>query len=109
MPIPDAPVGIYGDMLFNGFVALSIGLGGNPAAGVLAQSPPNIIGYGALSQLDNPQGQPAMTVVYPDTTVQYFDLTSFFFGWVPFFCFSSADWEVRRGYWWDWTDVPAYE
>lgn len=80
MPIPDAPVGIYGDLLFNGFVAVSIGVGGNPVAGILAQSPPNVIGYGALSQLDNLQGQPAMTVVYPDTTVQYFDLTSFYFG-----------------------------
>ena len=74
------PVGIKYDILFNGFVLASNGVNGNPLAGIIPQSPPNDIGYGGLNLPTITQGQPAMTVVYPDTTVQYFDLKSFYFG-----------------------------
>ena len=74
------PAGIYLDILFKGFVAVSNGINGMPLAGLVPQSPPNDIGYGGLNLPTLTQGPPTMTVVYPDTTVQYFDLEFFYFG-----------------------------
>ena len=79
-PVVDAsPVGIYLDILWNGFsgnVEALNGLG----AGILPQSPNVDIAYATPDVVTVEQGTPEMTTVYQDTTVVFFDLFSFFFG-----------------------------
>ena len=70
----------------------SNGVGGvGPVAGILPQSPPNDIGYGKLVDATIEQGTPMMTAVYPDTTVLFFDLTSFYFGCIVALQNTAAD------------------
>lgn len=82
VPVVDAsPVGIYLDILFNGFSG-NVAAINNAGAGVAPQSPNIDIAYGALDVDTIEEGTPEMTVVYQDTTVNFFDLTYFYFGCV---------------------------
>ena len=73
-----SPAGIYDDILFNGMLVADNSLG--LVAGILPQSPPNQLAYGDTVPATIMEGTPEMTTVYPDTTVVYFDLISFYFG-----------------------------
>ena len=74
------PVGIYLDAYYNGMEGIAPAA---PAtAGIRQQSPLNEIGYGNTSLPTVLQGQPSITSVYPDSTVDFLDLISFYFGCV---------------------------
>ncbi len=67
--------------MFNGFSG-NVAAVNNAGAGVAPQSPNIDIAYGALDAITIAQGTPEMTTVYQDTTVDFFDLISFYFGCV---------------------------
>ena len=74
------PINLYLDIFFNGFAGVSAAL--PTVAGVRPQSPNNDIVYGQRVAATIEQGQPSMTTDYPDSTVDYLDLESFYFGCV---------------------------
>jgi hypothetical protein len=49
---------------------------------LVANSPPNAAAFSTLDVATVAQGQPSMTVNYSDSTIDHFDLKSFFFGCV---------------------------
>ena len=71
-------VGIYLDLAYRGWEGIAPTV--PPVAGPLAQSPPNSIAYGNTTIPTVVEGQPSITTVYRDSTVDFFDLISFFFG-----------------------------
>ena len=70
-------VGIYLDLAYRGWEGIAPTV--PPVAGPLAQSPPNSIAYGNTTIPTVVEGQPSITTVYGDSTVQFFDLLSFYF------------------------------
>lgn len=75
------PVNVYDDMFFQGFEVFVAGTTMN-TPGVEAQSPPNVITYGATAVSTILQGTPALTVLYADSTIDHFSFFSFFLGCV---------------------------
>ena len=71
------PVGIYLDLAYRGFEGSAPVTG--MVTGIRAQSPLNSIAYGNTTIPTTAEGQPSITTVYPDSTVQFFDLISFYF------------------------------
>lgn len=76
-----APINIYQDILWNGMSLVQTpGTTGTP--GVQSNSPPNYAAYSALDLATVEQGQPSMRVNYADSTIDHFDLKSFYYGCV---------------------------
>ena len=78
--VASQPVGLYSDIFYNGFIGTANGIA--PVAGIRPQSPNKFIAYSLLAFATIVQGQPAMNAAYPDSTIEYFDLKSFYFGTV---------------------------
>jgi hypothetical protein len=73
-----APINLYLDIFWNG---MSLVETINPlVTGVVANSPLNYAAFSTLDVATVQQGQPAMTVNYADSTVDHFDLKSFYYG-----------------------------
>lgn len=73
-----APINLYLDIFWNG---MSLVETINPlVAGVMPNSPLNFAAFSALDVATVQQGQAAMTVNYADSTVDHFDLKSFYYG-----------------------------
>ena len=53
---------------------------GSTSVGVTPNSPPNLAAYSATDLATVQQGQPAMVTNYADSTVDHFDLFSFYYG-----------------------------
>ncbi|KAF1912824.1 hypothetical protein BDU57DRAFT_457191, partial [Ampelomyces quisqualis] len=74
-----SPINIYLDLFWQG-MALAKTSGLQNLAIVKPNTPDNYAAFSKLNVLTSSQGQPAMTVNYPDSTVDSFDLTSFYYG-----------------------------
>ena len=73
------PVDLYLDIFFKGWEVFAYGVAGatGNVPGVTPQLPPNLISYGALDTATIEEGTLALTVVYPDTTIDHFRLQFF--------------------------------
>ena len=81
--VPGAAVALvneYDDILYNGFVRIFFGADREDTAGIVPNSPPNVIAYAPVGAGTVLQGPPAMTTLYDDTTVDFFDLLYLYYG-----------------------------
>ena len=77
--LPDTPIGIYLDLMFNGFSnVMQVNTG--VETGVVAQSQPNTGVFSPTDAATILQGTPALTVNYTDSTIAFFDYHNFYFG-----------------------------
>ncbi|KAK3080511.1 hypothetical protein LTS18_000649 [Coniosporium uncinatum] len=102
-----APINEYLDIFWNGMSLVNTVsvAGANP--GVFPNSPSNYAAYSVGDAATVLQGQPAMTVNYQDSTVDHFDLRSFYFGCaaglqngavsLPLTCTVTATGKDRKG------------
>ncbi|KAF2818889.1 hypothetical protein CC86DRAFT_151947 [Ophiobolus disseminans] len=74
-----SPINIYLDIFWQGMSLVQTG-GLQNIAIVKPNSPSNYAAYSALDVATVAQGQPSMTVTYADSTIDRFDLHSFFYG-----------------------------
>lgn len=77
--IAASPIGIYLDIFWQGMSLAQTG-GLQNLAIVVPNSPPNVAAYSALDLATVQQGQPSMMTNYADSTVDHFDLKSFYYG-----------------------------
>lgn len=75
-----SPVGIYLDVEYPGMVVAAAPL--DTVSGVKPESPDNYVAYTAAGTATILEGQPAMTIVFSDSTFDYLALKSFYFGCV---------------------------
>ncbi|KAF1938020.1 hypothetical protein EJ02DRAFT_475098, partial [Clathrospora elynae] len=73
------PLNIYQNIKWNG-MSLSETGGIQQIAMLESNSPPNRAAFAALNVVTIEQGTPAMTVNYADSTMDHFDLLSFYYG-----------------------------
>ncbi|KAF9701116.1 hypothetical protein EKO04_001165 [Ascochyta lentis] len=74
-----SPIGIYLDLFWQGMSLVQTG-GIQNLAIVAPNSPGNYAAYSALDVATVTQGQPSMMANYPDSTIDHFDLKSFYYG-----------------------------
>ncbi|KAF2028332.1 hypothetical protein EK21DRAFT_90750 [Setomelanomma holmii] len=74
-----SPINIYLDVFWQGMSLVQTG-GVQNVAFVEPNSPPNCAAYSKLDLATVQQGQPSMTTNYADSTIDHFDLHSFYFG-----------------------------
>lgn len=74
-----SPINTYLDIFWQG-MSLAKTAGLQNLAIVKPNSPDNYAAFSRLNLATLPQGQPAMTVNYPDSTIDHFDLNSFYYG-----------------------------
>ncbi|KAF1945090.1 hypothetical protein EJ02DRAFT_370332 [Clathrospora elynae] len=73
------PINIYQNIKWNGMTLVQTG-GIQKAAILEPNSPPNLAGFSSTNLVTIQQGTPAMTVNYADSTIDSFDLYSFYYG-----------------------------
>ncbi|KAF1992196.1 hypothetical protein K402DRAFT_387852 [Aulographum hederae CBS 113979] len=74
-----APIDIYLDIKWNG-MSLAETLIDSTVPGIVPNTPKNYAAYAVPDTATITQGQPAMTVNYPDSTISSFSLRSFYYG-----------------------------
>jgi hypothetical protein len=74
-----SPIGIYLDLFWQGMSLAQTG-GVQNLVIVVPNSPSNVAAYSATDLATLQQGQPAMTTNYGDSTIDHFDLYSFYYG-----------------------------
>ena len=80
-PVAIKEIGQYLDIDFKGiFLIPTLNLPGHP--GVPPNTPSNMAGFTLVNPVSLLKGPPAMSVNYPDSTVDFFDLESFWYGCV---------------------------
>jgi hypothetical protein len=75
------PVGIYLDIYWQGMTLVNTG-GLQDSVGVTPNSRPNYAAFSALATATITEGQPSMMTNYEDSTIDHFDLQSFYYGCV---------------------------
>ncbi|KAL8688348.1 MAG: hypothetical protein Q9218_005722 [Villophora microphyllina] len=79
--VANLPVNKYRRLYYNGFSGVTI-TGGVQLSGIKPQSPNNAVAYGPLNTATDIQKRPAVTAVYQGSTINSFDLESFWYGCV---------------------------
>lgn len=73
-----APINLYLDIFWQG-MSLTMTTAASALSGIVVNSPLNCAAYGAGDTATITQGTPSMTVNYADSTIDHFDLKSFYF------------------------------